>query len=88
MQPKTNTRFARANEAERIQNVLNEWIAAPVNAGGLTVLGVSGYGGVGKSFLLNSVLNEKKLENRDALVIRIDGGNNRLLTDFMGFVDE
>jgi hypothetical protein len=88
MQPKTNARFARANEAERIQNVLNEWIAAPLNAGGLTVLGVSGYGGVGKSFLLNSVLNEKKLENRDALVIRIDGGNNRLLTDFMGFVDE
>ncbi len=88
MSKNPNTPFGRANEADRIQNVLNEWIAAPVNTGGLTVLGVSGYGGVGKSFLLNSVLNEKKLEGRDALVIKIDGGKKRLLTDFMGFVDE
>ena len=53
-----NTFIGRISESERIHHVINEWIAAPPKPGKLSILGISGYGGVGKSFLLNSVLAE------------------------------
>lgn len=82
-----NTFIGRVSESERIHHVINEWIAAPAKTGNLTILGISGYGGVGKSFLLSTVLAEQKLETRDVFHVTIDGSDKPLLTDFMAMVD-
>lgn len=83
-----STRIGRTSEAARIQNVINEWIAAPAKSGKFLMVGISGYGGVGKSFLLNGVLAEQQLERRDVIPVRLDGSNKQLLSDLMAMIDE
>jgi len=85
---KTNTCFGRATETERIKNVLNAWQAAPAKTSSFKILGISGYGGVGKSFLLNSMLNELQTSRSDAFTIQIDGSNKQILGDFISLIDE
>jgi len=80
--------FGRINESERIQRVINAWMAAPKEINWFGILGISGYGGVGKSYLLKSVLNEQKLETRDVFPVMLDGSNKPLLSDFIAMVDE
>src|SRR5580658_8022319 len=84
----TATRVGRVSEAERIQNVINAWIAAPAKVGKFSILGISGYGGVGKSYLIDGVLTEQKLETRDAITVKVNGANKQLLCDFMAMIDQ
>ena len=49
--------------------------------------GISGYGGVGKSYLLDSVLRGVKGSLKDSLVIRLDGSAPKLLADFAAMID-
>lgn len=51
------------------------------------IIGISGYGGVGKSYLLDSVLREVKGSLKDSLVIRLDGSDPKLLADFAAIID-
>lgn len=51
------------------------------------IIGISGYGGVGKSYLLDSVLREVKASLKDSLVIRLDGSDPKLLADFAAIID-
>lgn len=81
-------RFGRATESERIQHVLDAWLAAPKETNWFGILGISGYGGVGKSYLLNTVLSDQKLENRDVFRVQLDGSSKPLLSDFIGMVDQ
>ena len=83
----SNNFIGRISESERIHNAINEWLAASPKTSKFSILGISGYGGVGKSFLLNSVLAEQKLETRDTFHVTIDGSDKPLLTDFMAMVD-
>lgn len=86
--PSPNTRFGRVPETERIQQTLNAWLAAPQETNWFGILGFSGYGGVGKSYLLNTVLNDQKLETRDVFRVQLDGSIKPLLSDFFGMVDQ
>ena len=51
------------------------------------IIGISGHGGVGKSYLFENVLRESRAHLNDALVIRIDGSNATLLADFAAMID-
>lgn len=81
-------RFGRITETEKIQQVLNTWLAAPKESNWFGILGISGYGGVGKSYLLNSVLGDQHLESRDVFRVQLDGSSKPLLADFFGMVDQ
>ena len=55
---------------------------------GLEIIGVSGYGGVGKTYLVRHVLEELEPEKSGSLVIWVDGGAKDLNGDFMRLVNE
>ena len=72
---------ARASEVTRMLEVFRE--PGP----GLSVVGVSGPGGVGKSFLLAHVLDQLEPVKAGYLVLRADGSNPDTRNDFFGVVD-
>lgn len=72
---------ARASEVTRLLGVLRDPPA------GLSVLGVSGPGGVGKSYLLAHVLDQLDPVKAGYLVLRADGSNPDTRNDFFGVVD-
>jgi hypothetical protein len=51
------------------------------------IIGISGYGGVGKTYLFENVLRESRPHLNDALFIRLDGSNANLLADFAAMID-
>jgi hypothetical protein len=53
---------------------------------GCQIVGLSGSGGVGKTFLLRHVLEELEPEKNGNLVIWVDGANRELRGNFMGIV--
>lgn len=71
----------RASEVTRLAGVL----AAP--GPGLSVVGISGPGGVGKSYLLAHVLDQLEPVKAGYLVLRADGSNPDTRNDFFGVVD-
>ena len=87
-QPTQPTCFGRSDETRKIENVFHEWLAAPKEACWFGILGISGSGGIGKTYLLNSVLQDFSLETRDVFPVQLDGKNKALLADFAGVVDE
>lgn len=72
---------ARASEVTRLLEVLRE--PGP----GLSVVGISGPGGVGKSFLLAHVLDRLDPVEHGYLLLRADGSNPDTRNDFFGVID-
>lgn len=72
---------SRASEVSRLLQVLRE--PPP----GLSVVGISGPGGVGKSFLLAHVLDQLDPVKSGYLVLRADGSNPDTRNDFFGVID-
>ncbi len=77
----------RDNEHELLCRDLTAFAKVEPGTSSFGLIGISGYGGVGKSFLLESVLQHTKHELNDALVIRVDGSNTKILRDFAAMVD-
>jgi hypothetical protein len=78
---------ARKSEYAVISDTIASFASRPASGGGLQIIGVSGYGGVGKSYLLENVLREAKRSLNDSLIIRLDGSNPKLLVDFAAIID-
>ncbi|MDZ4251256.1 MAG: hypothetical protein U1A72_01615 [Sulfuritalea sp.] len=66
---------------------LRQWLLKDAGNQNLSIFGISGYGGVGKSFLLKSVLDELQLHSKGWLEIRVDGSNRAATGDFAVLLD-
>ena len=64
-----------------------KWIDEAASTEGVSIIGVSGYGGIGKSYLLNSALQHQRLRDRGFSEIRVDGSDRAILGDFMKMLD-
>jgi hypothetical protein len=71
----------RHSEVARLTELLRE------EAPGLRIVGVSGPGGVGKSYLLNHVLDAVNLTSERWLRLSVDGSNEQARRDFFGLID-
>lgn len=60
------------------------WFDKPARPGQVDIFGISGYGGVGKSYLLNQVFSSVDPLSRGYLRITVDGSDASILGDFMG----
>ncbi len=74
---------SRATESE----IVRKWLLESRGANKPLILGVSGYGGVGKSYLLNSVLSDIQLHKNGWLEIRVDGSDANSLGNFIQLLD-
>lgn len=78
---------SRENEHDVLCSDLAAFGSIEPGTASFGVIGISGYGGVGKTFLLDDVLRQTTLELADALIIRVDGSNPKILRDFAAMVD-
>jgi hypothetical protein len=78
-----NISETRPNEFSRV----GKWLDTPAEEGKVDIYGISGYGGIGKSFLLRRVFDSKRPLNRGFLTITLDGSNPSVLGDMMGIYD-
>ena len=74
---------SRTQESES----LKQWLLKDPSNQRLSIFGISGYGGVGKSYLLKSVLDELKLRTKGWLEIHVDGANKAATGDFVALLD-
>ena len=63
------------------------WLDSAAMPGQVDIFGISGYGGIGKSYLLNQVLEHAKPLSRGYLKITVDGADPSILGNFMGLYD-
>lgn len=63
------------------------WLDTSARPGQVDIFGISGYGGIGKSYLLNQVLEDAKPFARGYLKITVDGADPSILGNFMGLYD-
>jgi hypothetical protein len=66
---------------------VTKWLEPTAEAGRVDIYGISGYGGIGKSFLLRHVLDHKRPATKGFLTITLDGSNPSILGDLMGIYD-
>jgi len=71
----------RASESARLASVIE------TEAPGLRVVGISGPGGVGKSYLLAHVLAATEPTRQNALELSLDGSNEQARGDLFGLLD-
>ena len=71
----------RGSEVTRLTEMIEN---APA---GLSILAISGPGGVGKTFLLNHVLESLNLDTLGYLTLRAGGANSDTRGDFFGLID-
>jgi hypothetical protein len=68
-------------------NQVCSWFDSQTEPGKVDIYGISGSGGIGKSFLLRHVLEHKRLETRGFLSIKLDGADKSILGDLIGIYD-
>jgi len=66
---------------------LCEAINESLTSDGVSIIGLSGHGGIGKSYLLDAVLQDAQLADEGVCHIQVDGSDQELLGDFMRLVD-
>ena len=72
----TATQFVgRDSELDQLKQYLQKFAAAPAATDGLQIVSIYGSGGVGKTHLLNEVLDETRGVLKQALTITIDAKN-------------
>ncbi|MBU0967305.1 MAG: hypothetical protein KKA54_13100 [Proteobacteria bacterium] len=64
-----------------------DWLNSPAKPGQINIFGISGYGGIGKSYLLSQVLEHEKPVSKGYLTVKIDGADPSILGDFMALYD-
>lgn len=76
----------RASEIKTV----SDWLRSSGTFGQhkLSIFGISGYGGMGKTYLLDVVLNDLQLRHSRWLEIRVDGSNASSLGDFIRLFDD
>ncbi len=72
----------RGSEVARLENAILE--AGP----GVSIVSLSGTGGVGKSFLVNHVLESVQARAEGVVCLKCDGADTDRLTDFMGLIEQ
>ena len=70
----------RPNEYMRVAS----WLDWPALPGGINIFGISGFGGVGKSFLLGQVLSSTRPQTKGFLTLAVDGSDPSIVGDFVG----
>ena len=75
---------SRPSEYKRVL----EWLNTGTTSEQVDVYGISGYGGIGKSFLMDQVISQFKPESQGFLQIKVDGSKTSILGDFMGVYDQ
>jgi len=63
------------------------WLNSEAKPGKVDIYGISGYGGIGKSYLLGQVLDQTKPVDKGYLQISVDGRDPSILGDFMALYD-
>lgn len=70
-------------------NTLSKWLRQPLGQNGqIEIFGISGYGGIGKSYLLNQVLIQEKPEKLGFLPIYINANNLQEEKKFIKIYDQ
>lgn len=72
----------RDSELEQLKSIISKFAAAPASKAGLEIVSISGAGGVGKTYLLDTVLEETRTELKQALILKVDASNEHLLKEF------
>ena len=88
MATKENPLIGRDSELDRLKQHIGKFSAANASSAGLQIVSISGSGGVGKTFLLDAVLDETRETLKQALTIKIDASNEHLLKEFTLIVDQ
>ena len=78
-----NIETTRPNEFHQI----GKWLNIDTRPGQVDIFGISGYGGIGKSFLLRHALEHYKPEKNGYLSITLNGSDQSILGNFMGLYD-
>jgi hypothetical protein len=78
-----NIETTRPNEF----NQIGKWLDTDAQPGRVDLFGISGYGGIGKSFLLRHAFDHYRPESKGYLNITLDGSDQSILGDFMGLYD-
>ncbi len=76
-----------ADDAHRGSEVARLAAVIETNDPGLRVVGISGPGGVGKSYLLSHVLTATEPARRTSLELSLDGSNEQARGDLFGLLD-
>lgn len=63
------------------------WFSSQADPGKVDIYGISGYGGIGKSFLLSHVMEHVRPIKKGFLTIRIDGSDPTIIGDLIGIYD-
>jgi len=66
---------------------VSSWLDTCANPGQVDIFGISGYGGIGKTYLLSQVLDHIKPISKGYLEIKIDGADPSILGNFMALYD-
>lgn len=66
---------------------VSKWLEGKAEPGRVDIYGLSGYGGIGKSFLLRHVLDSKRPAEKGFLTVSVDGSDTSILGDFMAIYD-
>lgn len=88
METKVNPLIGRDSELDQLKRHISKFSAANASSAGLQIVSVSGSGGVGKTFLLDAVLEETRTVLNQALTIKVDASNEHLLKEFTLIVDQ
>jgi len=64
-------------------STLTNWIDQSKSRSGVSLIGISGYGGIGKTYLLNEALRQSPAADSGYCEIRVDGSDREQTRDFM-----
>ncbi len=64
-----------------------DWFESPATPGRIDIFGLSGFGGIGKSYLLRHALDQVRPEEKGFLRITVDGSDSKILGQFMPIYD-
>src|SRR5207248_1923215 len=87
------SQVGRIEESRELTSIIREFFESDSEKGGLRIVGISGYGGVGKTFLFERALQKVEAaitpqQFESAMRIRVDGANAELLKDFVGLFND
>lgn len=74
-----NIQESRPTELHQVM----EWFSPTGSPGSVEIFGLSGFGGIGKSYLLNQALEQVRPRSRGYLKISIDGSDRSILGNLM-----
>ena len=88
MPSKTEQFVGRESELDQLKSILSRFAAAPSLKAGLNIVSLSGSGGVGKTYLLDTAFEEARAALKQAVIVKIDASNENALKEFALMVDQ